>query len=87
VKDGEATMWPAMFGPGCIWGVVVAISVGCLLVGLVGFLLLAVDGHRHGPVDPLDELWHRYEEGDVTRQEFERLRREALERIRRAPGA
>jgi len=68
-------MWPAMFGPVWIWGVLGALALGCLLIGLVGFLLLIVGGPRRRPTSRLDELWHWYEEGDLTREEFNRLRR------------
>ncbi len=79
-------MWPALFGPGWVWGALVALCLGGLLLGLIGFLLLTVNDRRRPSADPLEELWHRYEEGDLIREEFERRRREALERVRRAAG-
>lgn len=68
-------MWPAMFGPGWQWGVLVALSLVCLAIGLIGFLCLAVRKPRPNVSTPLDLLWRRYEEGDLTSAEFNRLRR------------
>ena len=68
-------MWPSMFGPGWQWGVLVALSLGCLLIGLLGFVSLVVGKPRPEAATPLDQLWHRYEEGDITVEDFDRLRR------------
>lgn len=64
-----------MFGPGWQWGVLVALSFVCLLIGLLGFLCLVVRKRRPEAVAPLDQLWRQYEEGDLTLQEIDRLRR------------
>ena len=71
-------MWPALFGSGWQWGVLVALSLACLFVGLLGFLLLVVNKPRREAAAPLDQLWHRYEEGDLIRKEFDRARRRTI---------
>jgi len=68
-------MWPSMFGPGWQWGVLVALSLGCLLIGLWGFVALVVRKPRPEAATPFDQLWRRHEEGDITVEEFDRLRR------------
>ena len=47
------------------------------IVGLVllGFLLLVFKEPPRSLGESSDQLWHRWEEGDITRYEFERLRR------------
>ena len=70
-------MWPSLFGPGWQWGVLVALSLGCVLIGLLGFLVLVVRKPRPTAATPLDQLWRRYEEGDLTGEEFDRLRQKA----------
>jgi hypothetical protein len=67
-------MWPSMFGPGWPWGVLVVLA----FVALMGLCLAWVVRSERPPAmpgTPPDDPWHRYEEGDLTRQEFERLRR------------
>ncbi len=68
-------MWPMIFGPGWIWGVLVALGLSCIIIGVLGFLLLVLSNRPGKHPSSLDEAWHRYEEGDITREEFERLRR------------
>lgn len=68
-------MWPSLFGPGWQWGVLVALSLACLAIGFLGFLYLVVRKPRPQAATPLDQLLHRYEEGDLTGEEFGRLRR------------
>ncbi len=63
-------------------------TVGLLAAVVASLGLLASLASRREPEspDPLLGLWHRYEEGDLTRQEFER-QRSALthrERVRAA---
>lgn len=66
-------MWPDMFGPGWMWGGLAALGLFVLCVGIV---LFALRSNRAGPrSDPLLEAWRRYEEGDLLRSEFERLKR------------
>ena len=65
-----------MFGSWWVWPVVGTIG----FIAMVGALKLLADAALHigdtgGAIDPLiDELWHRYEEGDLTREELERER-------------
>ncbi len=68
-------MWPNIFGPGWGWGVGVALAFLCLVLGVLGFLLLIVNRPPRDTNESSDRLWHRFEEGDITRGEFERLRR------------
>ncbi len=66
-------MWPALFGAGWGWGILVALSLASLFAGFLGFLLLITNRESQETAEPLDQIWHRYEEGDVTREEFKRL--------------
>jgi hypothetical protein len=65
-----------MLGSGWVWPVAGTIAV-LALVGILRLALTAISKIGDtGGVDPLnDEIWHRYEEGDLTREEFERLGR------------
>lgn len=69
-------------GPGWVWGAIVALALMGMVVSLVGFLLLVLRPPKHG-ADSANQLWRRYEAGDITREEFERLRRQA-QKARRA---
>lgn len=68
-------MWPSIFGPGWGWGILVALAFLCFVLGVLGFLFIVLTGRPPEAADPLDRLWHRFEEGDLTRQEFDRVRR------------
>jgi hypothetical protein len=75
-------MWPALFGSGWIWSALVAAALLCFIVGVLGFLfLITVRPPRQ--VSELERDWHLYEEGDLTRSEFERR---ARRRIREGQG-
>lgn len=65
-------MWPILFGYGWIWGVLVAATLLCFVVGGLGFLFLVTRKPSTRGSDDLSEAWHRYEEGDLTRSEWER---------------
>lgn len=71
-----------MFGLG--WGWPVAATLALLvLIGLARILLSDTTDNEKTPGAPdrdanVDELWHQYEEGDITRQEFERLRQKRV---------
>jgi hypothetical protein len=67
-------MWPVLSGSGWLWEFLLAAALLCFIVGLLGFLLCIICP-REETVDPIDQLWHRYAEGDMTRSEFERLSR------------
>lgn len=64
-------MWPDLFGPGWGWDVLIAgSSLACFLT------LIWLFGDARMPQrapDQLQRVWHRYEQGDLTRDEFERL--------------
>lgn len=68
-------MWPSMFGPGWGWGAGIALAFLCLALGVLGFLLLIINKPPGDTDGSSERLWHRFEEGDITRAEFERLRR------------
>ena len=70
-------MWPALFGSGWIWGVLVAAALVCFIVGVLGFLFLIIVKPPRQKPDDLGEVWHRYEEGDLTRSEWERKVRDS----------
>ncbi len=78
------TMWPDLMGSG--WEQQLLMTIGILGVVIAALRTLAVIADRpfreEGP-DPFLTLWHRYEEGDLTRQEFQRLRRS----LRKRPSA
>jgi hypothetical protein len=65
-------MWPTLFGSGWIWGALVAGTLVCFIVGVLGFLFLVTVRRPQETKSEFDEVWHRYEEGDLTRSEFDR---------------
>jgi hypothetical protein len=71
VKEVE-TMWPAVFGSGWMWGVLLAVALVCFIVGVLGFLFVVIVKPPRRQPDELDEAWHRYEEGDLTLSEWQR---------------
>lgn len=64
-------MWPVLFGSGWVWSVLVAAALLCFIIGGLGFLFLVTGKSSHSS-DALDEAWHGYEEGDLTRSEWTR---------------
>lgn len=75
-------MWPNLFGPGWVYAVLLSCGFLLAFIGLLKFL----DFLYKEPMaqeDPLLALWHRYEVGDLTRQEFERLKPERRATLRR----
>gem|GEM_PF-5327180 len=58
----------------------------CFIVGVLGFLFLIALKPARQTSDEFDELWHRYEEGDLTRSEFERTIRTRSSRRRTERG-
>lgn len=73
-------MWPSVFGPGWGWAVLVAMAFLCLVAGVLGFLSIVIGRPPREVVEPLDRLWRRFEEGDLTREEFIRLTRAGTSR-------
>ncbi len=65
-------MWPDLFGPGWPWGVLAACGILTACVALVSAFGRA--GRPDAEFETFQELWRRYEQGDLTRWEFERLR-------------
>lgn len=73
-------MWPTLFGAGWIWGALIAAALVCFIVGVLGFLFLITVKPARQTSDEFDELWHRFEEGDLTPSEFERTIRRPVAR-------
>jgi len=70
-------MWPALFGSGWIWSALVAAALACFIAGGLGFLfLITVRPPRHA--SELERDLHLYEEGELTRLEFERRTRQRI---------
>lgn len=65
-------MWPTLLGSGWIWSALIAAALVCFIVGVLGFLFLITVRPPRQTSDEFDEIWHRYEEGDLTGPEFER---------------
>lgn len=70
-------MWPALFGSGWVWSALVAGALLCFLVGVLGFLFL-ITARPPRQASELDQDWHLYEEGALTRPEFERRARRRI---------
>lgn len=68
-------MWPSIFGPGWVSGALIAVASLCFVLGVLGFMLLVIGRPPREADDPTERLWHRFEQGDITKVEFERLRR------------
>src|SRR6516225_516414 len=83
---GGAAMWPDLFGPGWQLQILMAFGLTAVLVGAIGLLWFAA-GHT-SPAMPNEMLttWRRYEVGDLTRQEFERIRGAVAARADRREG-
>jgi hypothetical protein len=69
-------MWPVLFGSGWLWEILLAAALLCFVVSVLGFLL-CINSPRKETADPADQFWYRHGVGDITRSEFERLRRRA----------
>jgi hypothetical protein len=69
-------MWPDLFGPGWMWDVLASAGLLAIVAGASGALLGRLrrgPGRDRGDGDRLQNIWHRYEEGDLTSWEFARL--------------
>jgi hypothetical protein len=66
-------MWPDLFGSGWVWGVLLSFGVLGALIGALVWLEILT--RQPAEVDDtVQRVWHRYEQGDLTRAEFDRLR-------------
>lgn len=63
-------MWPDLFGPGYQWGLLAAATI---MAASAAFLAVAMRGARPLEPDPVADVWHRYEQGDLTSWEGARL--------------
>lgn len=84
---GTGMMGPGMMGPGMMpFGWLVMLLVGALIIGGVVALAawLLQPGHSAGPdrgphaARPLDILRERYARGEISREEYERMRADLL---------
>ncbi len=76
-------MWPALFGSGWIWSVLVAAALLSFIVGILGFLFLIIVKPPRQGSDDLGRAWHLYEDGDLTPAPWER--RLGARHVRQAP--
>jgi uncharacterized membrane protein len=82
-------MFPFFFGPGCLWflpiiGIVVFMMLAWFLFRRVirggAFCCAgAAGGKDAGSGDPLRILTSRYAKGEISREEYERMRKEIRE--------
>ncbi len=66
-------MWPSLFGLGWTWELLVALAMLGIVLGGLGLMFSLLRRPKETP-DAFDQIWHRFEEGDLTREEFEQLR-------------
>ncbi len=67
-------MWPDLFGPGWQWMVLGAFGLGTLMMLPIAVAMGTRQRAAHdAALRPELVIWHRYEQGDLTRKEFERL--------------
>jgi len=71
-------VWPNLWGPGWWWGVLISLGLVAGLVALFG-RLDSVHREPEDRMDQLQDLWRRYEQGDLAQWEFQRLRRRWLD--------
>ncbi len=64
-------MWPDLFGTG--WGWNVLVSGGSLACFLALVWLFGDARPLRGAPDLVQRVWQKYEQGDLTRYEFDRL--------------
>ena len=73
-----------LWGAGWWWGVIIALGV---IESVFGGMIVFGSVRTHAPrADPLRGLWGRYEQGDLTSWEFERLIRTGNAAVRAAPA-
>ena len=75
-------MWPSLMGPG--WGqqlLLAAIMQGAVIASVAWVWRAACRVPAACEEDGVLALWRRYEQGDVTAQEFRRLRRTRLAKL------
>jgi hypothetical protein len=78
-------MWPNLMGPGWQPQLLLAVGMLCAIIAASKALAAAADRwEAEEAPGPLLGLWHRYEEGNLTRQEFERAKRALREPSARA---
>lgn len=70
-------MWPYLFGPCWVLQLLIAIGVLGAAIALVKVALAATARRAVERPDEIQAIWRRYEAGDLTRWEFDRLRRAA----------
>jgi len=76
-------MWPDLLGPGWQLQFLTALGLLAVLVGVIGLFWLAAGHTSPASSSEVTVAWRRYEVGDLTRQEFQRLRDSAARADRR----
>jgi len=77
-------MWPYLFGPDWVLQLLMAIGALGAAIVLVKVALGPTTRRVVEPPDQIQAIWRRYEAGDLTQWEFDRLRR-AAGAAKRAP--
>ena len=80
-------MWPNLLGPGWMPQLLLTIGVVGVFVGMLKTLLFGAARSADEAPDEIQKIWHQYEVGDLTRWEFDRLRRAAQWRPADPQGA
>jgi len=70
-------MWPDLFGPGWTIQLLVAGGLFACMMAVITAMIGAGSSSAQDPPDEFQRLWYRYEQGDLTRQEFDRYRRQS----------
>jgi hypothetical protein len=69
-------MWPHLLGPSWVGDVLLSAGLVAAIIVAIAVLLSRAEepaGHAGATHDWLQTAWHRYEQGDLTPWEFERL--------------
>jgi hypothetical protein len=69
-------MWPHLFGPGWVGDVLLSAALLAAIIVAIAVLLARTEqpaGRADAAHDWIQTVWHRYEQGDLTPWEFERL--------------
>lgn len=83
-------MWPSLLGPSWVWDVLLSVALLAGIIVAIAVLLAPREeprGQRDAAHDWLQTVWHRYEQGDLTPWEFERLVSGSAPRSPHALGA
>jgi len=70
--------YPMMVGYGSAWGFVMMLAwlFFFVVIAVVAVRLIKVGGMSHHGEDPVDIAKERYAKGEITKQEFEQLKKD-----------